>query len=57
MHDDLFIAWNPHTDGTSQLIDDNMKSMIWGTFYKHGLTLIPSWISNPIHYKVWDEIT
>ena len=23
----------------------------------HGLTLIPAWISNYIHYIVWDEIT
>ena len=23
----------------------------------HGLTLILSWISNYIHYNVWDEIT
>ena len=28
-----------------------------GPFYKHGLTLIPAWISNHIHHKVWDEIT
>ena len=28
-----------------------------GPFYQHGLTLIPAWISNYIHYKVWDEIT
>ena len=28
-----------------------------GPFYKHGLTLIPAWISNYIHYKEWDEIT
>ena len=28
-----------------------------GPFYKHGLTLIPVWISNYIQYKVWDEIT
>ena len=28
-----------------------------GHFYLHGLTLIPAWISNYIHYKVWDEIT
>ena len=28
-----------------------------GPFYLHGLTLIPAWISNHIHYKVWDEIT
>ena len=26
-------------------------------FYKHGLTLIPSWISNHMPSKVWDEIT
>ena len=24
-------------------------------FYLHGLILIPAWISNYIHYKVWDE--
>ena len=28
-----------------------------GPFHQHGLTLIPAWISNYIHYKVWDEIT
>ena len=26
-------------------------------FYQHGLTLILAWISNYIHYNVWDEIT
>ena len=26
-------------------------------FYYHGLTLIPAWICNHIHYKMWDEIT
>ena len=26
-------------------------------FYWHGLTLIPAWINNYTHYKVWDEIT
>ena len=25
-------------------------------FYKHGLTLIPVWISNYIHHKMWGEI-
>ena len=25
-------------------------------FYQHGLMLIPEWISNYIHHKVWDEI-
>ena len=28
-----------------------------GPFYWHGLTLIPAWVSNYIHYKVWDDIT
>ena len=28
----------------------------WGPFYWHGLTLIPAWISDYIHYKVWYEI-
>ena len=27
-----------------------------GPFYWHGLTLIPEWISNNIHYKVCGEI-
>ena len=27
-----------------------------GPFYLHGLTLIPAWISNCIHDRVWDEI-
>ena len=25
-------------------------------FYEHEYTFIPAWISNFIHYKVWDEI-
>ena len=28
-----------------------------GPFYYYGLTLIPAWISNHMHNKVWDEIT
>ena len=28
-----------------------------GRFYKHGLTLIPEWISNHVLSKVWGEIT
>ena len=28
-----------------------------GHFYLHGLSLIPVWIRNYIHYNVWDEIT
>ena len=33
------------------------KYTTWGPFYHHALTLIPTWMSNRIHYKVWDEIT
>ena len=28
-----------------------------GTFYRHGLTFIPAWISNHMPSKVWVEIT
>ena len=31
--------------------------MTCGPFYKHGLTLIPAWISNHKPCKVWDETT
>ena len=35
----------------------NIEFSQWeGPFYWHGLTLIPAWISNYIHYKMWDEI-
>ena len=29
----------------------------WGLFHWHDLSLIQAWISNNIHYEVWDEIT
>ena len=28
-----------------------------GPFYKHGLTVIPAWMSKHLPGKVWDEIT
>ena len=28
-----------------------------GPFYKHGLTLIPAWISNHMHRRGWDGLT
>ena len=37
-------------------IVSEMMLMISGPFYKHGLILIPAWISNYIYYKEWDEI-
>ena len=45
------ISWNVITYAC--LIPDNPR----GSFYKHGLTLIPAWISNYIYYNVWYEIT
>ena len=35
-----------------------MKQIMFssGPFYKHDITLIPAWISNDIHYKVWGDI-
>ena len=33
------------------------RSDISTPFYENGLTLIPAWICNHIHYKVWDEST
>ena len=33
-----------------------VKFYTWGPFCKHGIILIPEWISNYIHYKVGDEI-
>ena len=38
-------------------IEQSIIGNSWVPFYEHGLTLIPAWISNYIHYKVWDEIT
>ena len=31
--------------------------LIWNRFYEHGLTLIPTWISNHMPSEVWDEMT
>ena len=33
----------------------NLK--LQGSSYEHGINLIPAWISNRIHYKLWHEIT
>ena len=29
----------------------------WDPVYEHGLTVILAWISNYIHYKIWNEVT
>ena len=31
-------------------------AFILSPFYLHDLTLIPAWLNNYIHYKVWNEI-
>ena len=33
------------------------RKNVWDPFYWHGFTLLSAWISNYIHYKMWDEIT
>ena len=29
----------------------------WDPFYSHALTLLQAWISNYIHYNMYDEIS
>ena len=33
-----------------------MGNVALNPFYEHELTLIPAWISNHIHFKLWHEI-
>ena len=55
----------PHLDNTRNSIYDSpydaiifrMCAVSWAPFYYHGLTLILAWISDYIHYEMWDEIT
>ena len=41
----------------SQGLINQRDNEFWGAFYKHGLTLIPTWISNHMPSNVWYEIT
>ena len=43
-------------DAYTSLGQDGDNGYTRGPFYWHGLTLIPAWISNCIHYKMLDEI-
>ena len=45
-----------HIEMALVIIYKSINIYFLGPFYLHGLTLIPAWISNYIHYKVWDEI-
>ena len=42
---------------TAHVADDYLVLVRCSPFYLHGLTFIPAWISNYIHYEVWGEIT
>ena len=34
-----------------------LQILCWSPFYEHGSSWIPAWVSNYIHYKVYNEIT
>ena len=42
---------------TYPVLSEDYNFNTCGPFYWHGSALILAWISNYIHYKVWDEIT
>ena len=56
-------VWNENMQGIQTNMDGALFFCLfhcfvsWDPFYKHGLTLIPAWISNHTSSKVWDEIT
>ena len=55
-------VYNPDNYTTVMVADNIEAEFIWrqfgrGIFYYYGLTLNPAWLSDYIHYKVWDEIT
>ena len=50
----IWISWLDNGKRSGKVVS---QCLTWGLFYWHGLTLIPAWISNYIHYEVWDEIT
>ena len=49
--------WGYPTHAPQARIAHEDVIIIWSPFYWHGLTLIPTWISNDIHYKMCHEIT
>ena len=46
-----------HDNNNNFLFPAELTGFNCSPIYKHGLTLIPTWISDYIHYNVWDEIT
>ena len=37
-------------------LKDIIKNVNMGPIYKHGLNLIPTWISNHMPNRVWDKL-
>ena len=59
----LFLTGNPITRRMAHTSDIRRPTYVimitldaWGPVYQHGSTLTSAWMSNHIHYKVWDEI-
>ena len=42
---------------SNNTVQRDKRLIYWASFYYYGLTLIPAWISNYVHFKMWDEIT
>ena len=50
------VVWLLHSVVLCVINNFLSKCWLWGTFYSHGYTLIPVWISNPMPSTAWDEI-
>ena len=53
----LKIAWERNNISIELVLRCWRGLEISGRFYQPGLTLIPAWMNNYIHYKMRDEIT
>ena len=59
-YDVIVMGYWRHVDASRRWTDSHGIDRSFGIFhflYHHDLTLISSWISNHIHYKVWYKIT
>ena len=54
----ILLIWFSHISPTWRFVDGQISESIspCGSFYHHGLTLIPEWISNHMLSEIWDEI-
>ena len=58
----IFVSWRCEKDNKCSVhlslrVFIGTSPIDFGPFYWNGLTLIPVWISNHIHYRLWDAIT